>query len=89
MSGDIFGCGHWMVGKLLASSGTEGFPGGSVARNPPDNGEFSPWIGKIPWRRKWQPTLEFLPGKSQGQRILAGYSLFSRIRVRHDLVTKQ
>ena len=48
MPGDIFGCGHWVVGKLLASSCTEGFPGGSVAKNPPDKGEFNPWIGKIP-----------------------------------------
>ena len=35
---------------------------------------FSPWVGKIPWRRKWQPTLVFLPGKSHGQRGLVGYS---------------
>ena len=27
-----------------------------------------------PWRRKWQPTLAFLPGESQGQRSLEGYS---------------
>ena len=33
-----------------------------------------PWVGKIPWRRKWQPTPVFLPGKSHGQRSLAGYS---------------
>ena len=35
---------------------------------------FYPWVGKIPWRRKWQPTSVFLPGKSHGQRSLAGYS---------------
>ena len=35
---------------------------------------FSPWVGKIPWRRKWQPTPMFLPGKSHGQRSLADYS---------------
>ena len=35
---------------------------------------FNPWIRKIPWRRKWQPTPLFLPGKSHGQRNLAGYS---------------
>ena len=29
---------------------------------------FDPWVGKIPWRRKWQLTLVFLPGKSHGQR---------------------
>ena len=32
-----------------------------------------PWVGKIPWRRAWQPTLVFLPGESHGQRNLAGY----------------
>ena len=35
---------------------------------------FDPWVGKIPWRRKWQPTPVFLPGKSHGERNLAGYS---------------
>ena len=35
---------------------------------------FDPWVGKIPWRRKWQPTLVFLPGKSHGQRSLVVYS---------------
>ena len=35
---------------------------------------FDPWAGKIPWRRKWQPDPAFLPGKSHGQRSLAGYS---------------
>ena len=35
---------------------------------------FYPWIGKIPWRRKWQPTPVFLPKKCHGQRSLAGYS---------------
>ena len=37
-------------------------------------GRFDPWVGKIPWRRKWQPIPVFLPGKSQGQRSLEGYS---------------
>ena len=35
---------------------------------------FDPWVGKIPWGRKWQPTLVFLPGGFQGQRSLTGYS---------------
>ena len=35
---------------------------------------FHPWVGKIPWRRAWQPTPVFLPGESHGQRGLAGYS---------------
>ena len=36
--------------------------------------EFNPCVGKIPWRRKWQPTLVFLPGDSHGQRSLVDYS---------------
>ena len=35
---------------------------------------FHPWVGKIPWRRAWQPTPVFLTGESHGQRSLAGYS---------------
>ena len=33
-----------------------------------------PWVRKIPWRKKWEPTLVFLPRESQGQRNLEGYS---------------
>ena len=33
------------------------------------------WVGKIPWRRKWQLTPLFLPGEFHGQRSLVGYSL--------------
>ena len=47
------------------------------------------WVRKIPWRRKWQPTPVFLPGKSQGQRSLAGYSPWGHKSVRHGLTTKQ
>ena len=36
--------------------------------------QFHLWVGKIPWRRKWQPTPIFLLRKSHGQRSLAGYS---------------
>ena len=35
---------------------------------------FNPWVGKIPWRREWQPTPVFLPEKSHEQRSLAGCS---------------
>ena len=47
---------------------------------------FNPWVGKIPWRRKWQPTLVFLPGKPHGQRSLVGCrSCGCRVqRVGHD-----
>ena len=36
---------------------------------------FIPWVRKISWRRKWQPTPIFLLGKSHGQRSLAGFNL--------------
>ena len=49
--------------------------------------QLDPRVGKIPWRRKWQPTAIFLPGKSHRRRSLAGYSPWSR-KVRHNLVTK-
>ena len=35
---------------------------------------FDSWVMKIHWRRKWQPTPAFSPGKSHGQRSLVGYS---------------
>ena len=38
---------------------------------------FEPWVGKIPWKRKWQSTPGLLPGKSHGRRSLVGYSLWS------------
>ena len=39
---------------------------------------FSPWVRKIPGRRKWQPTPLFLPGESHGQKSLVGYNPWGR-----------
>ena len=50
---------------------------------------FNSWAGKIPWRRKWQPTPVFLPGQSHGRRSLLGLQFRGLRRVRHDLATKQ
>ena len=55
------------------------FPGGLAVNNPPALQEtqrhsFNPWVRKIHWRRKWQPTPVFLPGESHQQRSLVGYS---------------
>ena len=50
---------------------------------------FNPWVGKIPWRRKWQPTPVSLTRKCNGQRSLAGCSPWSYKRVGLDLATKQ
>ena len=47
-----------------------GFPGGASGKEPTcqcrrhKSCRFDPWVGKIPWRRAWQPTLVFLPGES-------------------------
>ena len=57
-----------------------GFPGGSAMKNPPANvanSGFDTCVRKIPWRRKWQHTPVFLPGKSHGQRSLVSYSPWS------------
>ena len=48
---------------------------------------FDPWVRKIPWRRKWQLTLVFLPGESHGQRSLVGYSPWGHKRVGFNLAT--
>ena len=53
------------------------FPGGSDGKDSGCNATrpgFSPWVGKIPWRREWLPTLVSLPGEFQGQRNLADLS---------------
>ena len=54
-----------------------GFPGGSEGKDSACNAgdpTFDPWVGKIPWRRNWQPTAVVLPGESHGPRSLVGYS---------------
>ena len=62
-------------------STTRGFPGGSDSKasacSDGDPG-FDPWVGKIPWRRKWQPPPVLLPGKFHGLRSLVGYSPWDR-----------
>ena len=56
-----------------------GFPGASVVKNPPANAGDTRDMGlmlsqEVPWRRKWQHTPVFLPGKFHGQKSVAGYS---------------
>ena len=50
---------------------------------------FNPWVRKISWRRKWQPTRVFLPGKFHGQRSLAGYSLWHHKKMDPTEATQQ
>ena len=47
---------------------------------------FDSWVGKIPWRREWQPTPVFVPGEFHGQRSLVGNSPWG-CRVRHHWAT--
>ena len=53
-----------------------GVPGGASGKEPTHECKrrrrhrFDPWVGKIPWRRTYQPTPVFLPGESHGQRSL-------------------
>ena len=50
--------------------------------------QVDPWVGKIPWRREWQPTPGFLPAESHGQRSLSGYSPRGHKKVGHNLATE-
>ena len=61
----------------MTHSSVLGFPGGSDGeKSACDEGDLGsiPGLGKIPWRRAWQPIPVVLPGKSHGQRSLVGYS---------------
>ena len=70
------------------------FPGGSDGKEPAcqcrrsKRHRFDPWVRKMSWRRKWQPTPVSLPGSSHGQRSPVGYSPWGHKRV-SDLATKQ
>ena len=71
--------------------GHSNFPGGSEDKESACNAgrrRFNPWVRKIPWWRKWQPTPVFLLGESSGQRSLVGYTVCGIPRVRHNLATK-
>ena len=66
--------------SLVIPISPEGFPGGASDKESACQCRrhkrcgSDPWVGKIPWRRKWHPTPVLLPGKCHGQRSLAGYS---------------
>ena len=45
---------------------------------------FDPWIGKISWRREWQPTPVFLPGESPWTQEPGGLQSIGLQRVGHD-----
>ena len=68
-TGEPGGCRLWGRTELDMTEATCS----SSSSNAGDPG-FDPWVGKIPWRRKWQPTPVHLPGKSHGRRSLVGCS---------------
>ena len=67
-------CHLFQEALIACCSGMLSFSGGSEHVRQCRRRGFNPWVRKIPWRRKWQPTPVFLPGISHGQRSLAGYS---------------
>ena len=67
----------WIWGDFLEYRALRASKGSASGKEPTcqcRRCRFSPWVGKIPWRRKWQPTPMFLPGEFHGQRSLVGYS---------------
>ena len=65
------------------------FPGGSDGKGPACNAGdgFDPWVGNIPWRRAWQPTPVFLPGKSPWTEEPGGLLFTGSQRTGHDWAT--
>ena len=69
---------------IILATGDEsyvwGFSGGTSSEKPTCQSRIyrrrglDPWVGKIPWRREWLPTLVFLPGEFHGPKSLVGYS---------------
>ena len=74
-SGILYGLPWWLSGKESVCQ----------CRRP----RFDLWVGKILWRRAWQPTPAFLPGESHGQRSLAGFSPRGRTESDTMEVTEQ
>ena len=62
---------------ILRRNFPDGSDGKASAYKAGDLGSI-PWVGKILWRRKWQPTPVLLPGKSRGWRTMVGYSSWGR-----------
>ena len=80
------GC-SWHYSSILQLA--ECVPGGSVIKNLPANARdrVRSLVGKIPWRREWQPIPIFLPGEFHGQRILVGCRPWGLQRNGHDWAT--
>ena len=66
---------HCVINKTTSPDGSAGKESACLCRRY-KRYDFDPWVGKIPWRRKWQLTPVFLPGKFHRQRSLVGYSVY-------------
>ena len=88
---------HWVPGALLSTVYTllyyvlpTRWLSGKESACQCRSCKFNSWVvGKIPWRRKWQPIPVFLPGKFHGHRSLAGYSPQGHKREGHNLAAEQ
>ena len=82
-----------VLGNLDLAEMLWGFPGGSDGKESAyyyRRCGFDPWVRKVLWRSKWQPTPVFMPRKSQEQRSLAGSCVHEVTKESgHDLMTKQ
>ena len=73
---------HFHMSAYMCGYIIRGSPGGTSGKEPTcqcrrhKRHGFDPWVGKISWKRAWQPTPVFWPGESHGQRSLTGYSLW-------------
>ena len=77
-SGHLLQCSEkdgWNSDQLILPVGLPWWLSGKESACQCKRHSFNPWVGKIPWRRKWQSTLVFMPGKSHGQRTLVGYTV--------------
>ena len=85
----IKGTEQWQNKSFYFKSISLDFPGGPAVQNSANAGDTGLISASGSWRRKWQPTPIFLPGKFHGQGRMVGYSQWSHKRVGHNVVTKQ
>ena len=89
----------WALGRggahcLVLKPPRGGFPGGASGKEPAcqcrrcKRRGFDPWVGRIPWRRAWQPTPVFLPGESPWTEEPGGLQSTGSQGVGHDSVTE-
>ena len=66
---------EWTVEFIGLADALQDFPGGASGKELVCQCDgFDPWVGKIPWRKVWQPTPVFLPRKSPWIEESRGYS---------------